>query len=256
MKTSASSALRHRERLNLPTRNMTCPVTKRRPEPATNVNPRQALPWITLLSIAALTTLTGCLSTSSSESSHSASSGAVAASNWRESGIWEKVRDSPETYFPAGVDRNHPTDFFSGEWVMGGVNDPIFYVPKSGSPNKSQSELMADARRIVGPYQRTPEPSSGPLALFGGGDTKPKKQEAANDDFDIAILQDGQLVGSGMPAPEADSSSEKPEPAAEEALAPVDPKPSADTSSSSSTDSASAGNKVNTDDFWIHRSFP
>ncbi len=219
----------------------------------------QPLTLAAVLLCAALGT-TSCLSTSG-ERSNSASSSAVAASNWRESGTWEKVRESPETYFPAGVDRGQSTDFFSGEWVMGGVNDPIFYVPKGGNVDKTQSQLLAEARRIVGPYQKMPEPSSGPLAFLGGGDSPPKKKDS-KEDFDIAILQDGQMIGGRAPESEDDersgteSSAESDAPSGNPGPNASSATPSESTSTSSPAASSNAAPKLNTDDFWLHRSFP
>lgn len=69
--------------------------------------------------------------------------------NWQTSGTWKLVGKNPDTYYPAGVAAGIQTGFRDGEWVEDPTVQPRFFVPRKGTPSKSQEQLIAEATAIV-----------------------------------------------------------------------------------------------------------
>ena len=71
-----------------------------------------------------------------------------------ESGHWRKVKDKPPTYFPVGVDKDHPIGFDHGYWIeTGDANGTRFFVPLRNTRWPSE-ELIAEAQDAMSPQAK------------------------------------------------------------------------------------------------------
>ena len=73
---------------------------------------------------------------------------------------WYRVDGDSLVYFPVGIERDHPTDAFNGEWVQGGADGSRFFIPKGGTTERSHTSLYEEACALRG------EPAGG--SMLGG----------------------------------------------------------------------------------------
>ncbi len=142
---------------------------------------------------------------------------------------------------------------------MGGVNDPIFFIPSGGANGKSHLELQSEARAIVGPYEPPQEVAtgSGPLAFFRDRDVSPKKEKkkSPRTDYEYAVSQSQFSPADPMSGPSlmGPPELEGPETEMETVELNRDPQttPSApQVAEPSSSSSSSSGGRPKAEDFW------